>query len=73
MDLVWELPGKKCVLVDYKSFHGKDLSDIKAHAVMHGYPEQLKAYKETLEAAEYTVQDALIYYFVLGRVVSFDI
>ena len=72
MDLIWELPGKKCVLVDYKSFHG-DLRGIKAHAVLHGYPEQLKAYKETLEADGYTVQDALIYYFVLGRVIKFDV
>lgn len=74
MDLIWELPGKKCVLVDYKSFHGsEDLRDIKAHAVLHGYPEQLKTYKETLEADGYTVQDALIYYFVLGRAIKFGV
>ena len=74
MDLVWALPGGKCVLVDYKSFHGgEDLGAIKAHAVQHGYPGQLKAYKDTLESGGCQVQDVLIYYFVLGRVVKFDV
>ena len=74
MDLVWELPGKKCVLVDYKSFHGsEDLAGIKAHAVQHGYPEQLKCYKEILEADEYEVQDVLIYYFVQGQVIRYEL
>ncbi len=71
MDLVWELPDKKCVLVDYKSFHGsEELSGIKAHAVQHGYPAQLKAYKEMLEAGDYEVKDVLIYYFVLGKIIQ---
>ena len=74
MDLVWELPGKKCILVDYKSFHGsEELGGIKAHAVRHGYPAQLKTYKETLEAGGYKVQDVLIYYFVQGRIVKFEV
>ena len=73
MDLVWELPDKKCVLVDYKSFHGcEELSGIKAHAVQHGYPAQLKAYKETLEAGDYEVRDVLIYYFVQGKIIRFE-
>ncbi len=73
MDLVWALPGGKCVLVDYKSFHGgEDLGAIKAHAVQHGYPDQLKAYKDTLESGECQVQDVLIYYFVLGQVIKFN-
>ena len=74
MDLVWELPGKKCILVDYKSFQGsEELGGIKAHAVQHGYPAQLKTYKETLEAGGYKVQDVLIYYLVQGRIVKFEV
>jgi ATP-dependent exoDNAse (exonuclease V) beta subunit len=73
MDLAWALPGGKCVLVDYKSFHGsEDLGAIKAHAVQHGYPDQLKAYKDTLESGECQVLDVLIYYFVLGQVIKFN-
>lgn len=77
MDLVWELPGRKCILVDYKSFHGsEDLGAVKAHAEKHGYPEQLKAYKKTLESGtgpdRCEVTDVLIYYFVLGKVVRFE-
>ena len=72
MDLIWKLPDNNCILVDYKSFHGdEDLAFIKAHAVQHGYPAQLKAYKETLEAGDYIVKDVLIYYFVQGRVIRF--
>ena len=74
MDLVWSLSGGKCVLVDYKSFHGgDDLGAIKAHAVQHGYPEQLKAYKDTLESGECEVKDVFIYYFVLGQVIRFEL
>ena len=74
MDLVWELPGKKCVLVDYKSFHGsEDLGAIKAHASLHSYHEQLKDYKDTLVSGGYKVRDVLIYYFVQGRVIRFDV
>lgn len=77
MDLVWKLPGKKCILVDYKSFHAsEDLGAVKAHAEKHGYPEQLKAYKKTLESGtgpdRCEVTDVLVYYFVLGKVVRFE-
>ena len=73
MDLVWKLPDDNCILVDYKSFHSsEDLASIKAHAIQHGYPAQLKTYKEMLEAGDFKVKDVLIYYFVLGQVIQFD-
>ena len=73
MDLVWELPGKKCVLVDHKSYHvTEDFDDPKAWNEYYGYAPQLKAYKETLEAAGYQVLDTYIHYFFQGRLVRFD-
>ena len=73
MDLVWELPGGKCVLVDYKSYHeNEDFEDPSARDKYYGYAPQLKYYKDTLEKGEYTVLDVLIYYFVQGRVIRFE-
>lgn len=73
MDLVWELPGRKCVLVDYKSYHeNENFEDPSAKDKYYGYAPQLKYYKDTLEAGEYTVLDVLIYYFVQGRVIRFE-
>ena len=72
MDLVWELPGKECVLVDYKSYHDiEDMDDPEARDKYYGYASQLIPYKDTLEAGGYTVRDVLIYYFVQGRVILF--
>ena len=77
MDLVWDLPDGKCVLVDFKSYHTiEDFLDPKARGAYAGYAPQLKAYQETLEAANgqehRKVQDVLIYYFVQGRVIRFE-
>jgi ATP-dependent exoDNAse (exonuclease V) beta subunit len=73
MDLVLELPDKKCVLIDYKSYHGyEDFNTPEARGGYYGYASQLKPYKDTLESAGYEVCDTLIYYFVQGRVVRFD-
>ena len=73
MDLVWELADGECVLVDHKSYHEtEDFDDPNAWNEYYGYAPQLKAYKETLEAAGYTVRDTLIHYFFQGRLVRFD-
>ena len=73
MDLVWELPGNECVLVDYKSYHEiEDYDNPGAWDKYYGYASQLKPYKDTLEAGGYKVRYVLIYYFVQGRVISFE-
>ena len=73
VDLLWKLSDDRCVLVDFKSFHGsEDMAAIRAHANLHHYPDQLKAYKDTLDHGECKVCDTLIYYFVQGRVIRFE-
>ena len=76
MDLVWvtNREKKRCILVDYKSYHGNpDLDSANEEVRKHyqGYASQLLAYKSALEAAHWTVEDIFVYYFVQGRVVKF--
>lgn len=76
MDLVWvtNREKKRCILVDYKSYHGNpDLDSANEEVRKHyqGYAPQLLAYKSALEAAHWTVEYVFVYYFVQGRVVKF--
>lgn len=79
MDLVWQLSDRECVLVDYKSYHDKDFTDPAAYDKYYGYANQLKYYKDTLEKpgpdypAGLKVRYVLIYYFVQGRVIQFEL
>ena len=74
MDLVWQLSDKECVLVDYKSYHeNEDFNVPDAWKKYYGYAPQLKYYNDTLEAGGYKVLDLLIYYFIQGRVIRFEI
>ena len=74
MDLIWKLPDGKCILVDYKSYHGiKDFNNPEAFNKYYGYAPQLKAYRDALLAAGYEVEDTLIYYHVQGRALSMSI
>lgn len=66
---------KKCVLVDYKSYHGSpniNSTDENVRKHYSGYAPQLLAYKTALNKAGWTVMDVLIYYHVQGRVVKMD-
>ena len=77
MDLVWELPDKECVLIDFKSFYAEEDFE-KAWNKYYGYAPQLMAYKDALEAPSaetgkgYKVRAVLVYYFIQGRVVRFE-
>lgn len=72
MDLVWQLPDGRCVLVDYKSYHGiEDFDHPKAYDEYYGYAPQLKAYRDALLAVGLEVVDTLVYYLVQGRVIRF--
>lgn len=80
MDLVWQLSDRECVLVDYKSYHRiDDFNDPDAYDKYYGYANQLKYYKDTLEKpgpdypAGLKVRYVLIYYFVQGRVIRFEL
>ena len=78
IDLVWvtDSAAKKCILVDYKSYHGSpniNSTDPKVSEHYSGYAPQLLAYKTALEADEWTVEDVLIYYHVQGRAVKFGL
>lgn len=65
IDLVWDLGGGRCVLVDYKSYPGFDL---EAHA--KEYAGQLTLYRKALESAGYSlVSDPLIYFNTHGAFV----
>lgn len=69
MDLLWfyqDDDGKeKCVLVDYKTFPGKN-SELEAHT--EKYYAQLSAYHAALVEADIDVKDTLVYYPVQGHV-----
>ena len=63
MDLLWYYEGgKKCVLVDYKSFRGTDFKPTQKY-----YP-QLSAYAHALHEAGINVTAALLFYPVSGVV-----
>ena len=72
MDLLWFTAPKECVLIDFKNYPGiignvlkRDQKEyVGKHAV------QLKAYEEALLAAGVSVKDKLIYYSVLGCLIS---
>lgn len=78
IDLVWirDKERKTCVLIDYKSYHGSpnlNSSDEEVRKHYQGYTPQLLVYKTALEKAGWNVEDVLVYYFIQGRVVRFDI
>ena len=55
IDYLWELPGKHCVIVDFKNSHaGTD------------YSSQLHLYRKAMEQAGYTVDGTYLYYALQG-------
>ena len=76
IDLLWYLNDHECVLIDFKNFPGEKKTitnpDPKNEHYAGLYASQLKAYRDVLEASGLTVNDALIYYSVMGCVVRLD-
>ena len=55
IDLVVEMPGRHCLLVDYKNTREEG-----------DYASQLSVYRSALQAAGYTVDKAFIFYALRG-------
>ena len=76
IDLLWYLNDHECILIDFKNFPGSKETitnpDPKNEHYAGLYASQLKAYRDVLEASGLTVNDALIYYSVMGCVVRLD-
>ncbi len=76
IDLLWYLNDHECILIDFKNFPGSKATitnpDPKNEHYAGLYASQLKAYRDVLEASGLTVNDALIYYSVMGCVVRLD-
>ena len=75
IDLLWYLNDHECVLIDFKNFPG-DKKSIMTQGNDHyagNYAPQLKAYKDVLQSSGIKVKDTLIYYSVMGCVVSLNL
>ena len=75
IDLLWMLNEQECVLIDFKNFPG-DKKSIMTQGNEHyagNYAPQLKAYKDVLQSSGIKVKDTLIYYSVMGCVVSLNL
>lgn len=72
MDLLWFTSPTECVLVDFKNYPGIISNVLKKDdkEYVGKYAVQLTAYEEALHVAGISVEDKLIYYSVLGCLIS---
>lgn len=71
MDFVWE-NADGCVIVDYKTFHGKkeELLDSKSDYYVGKYKGQLECYENAFTAGGKTVIAKILYYPMVGVIVK---
>lgn len=72
MDLLWYTAPNECVLIDFKNYPGimSNVMDNTKEEYVGKYAAQLNAYEEALVVSGVKVKEKLIYYSVLGKLVS---
>lgn len=72
MDLLWYTSPSECVLIDFKNYPGiiSDVLKKEQKEYVGKRAAQLNAYEDALTAAGAVVKDKLIYYSVLGYLIS---
>ena len=72
MDLLWYISETECVLIDFKNYPGTigNVLNKDKDEYVGKYAAQLKAYEDAQVAVGIKVKDKLIYYSVLGYLIS---